>query len=90
MNRFAKKILSTGIGGLALGLLVLPAPAAQPVALPANLPLYFEASQGQANVPAQFIARGLNYQFLIAPTEAQIVLRQTTAGLFEGRRPRHG
>jgi hypothetical protein len=79
MNRFAKKILSTGIGGLALGLLVLPAPAAQPVALPANLPLYFEASQGQANVPAQFIARGLNYQFLIAPTEAQIVLRQTTA-----------
>ncbi len=79
MNRFAKKILSTGIGGLALGLLVLPAPAAQPVAMPANLPLYFEANQGQANVPAQFIARGLNYQFLIAPTEAQIVLRKTTA-----------
>jgi hypothetical protein len=79
MIHFAKKILSTGIGGLALGLLVLPAPAAQPVAMPANLPLYFEASQGQANVPAQFIARGLNYQFLISPAEAQIVLRKTTA-----------
>jgi hypothetical protein len=32
-----------------LGLLALPAPAAQPVAMPANLPLYFEAGQGQAN-----------------------------------------
>ena len=79
MIRFAKIILSAGLGGLALGLLTLPAPAAQPVAVPANLPLYFEASQGQANVPAQFIARGHNYQFLISPTEAQIVLRKTTA-----------
>ena len=79
MIRFAKIILSAGLGGLALGLLTLPAPAAQPVAVPANLPLYFEAGQGQANVPAQFIARGHNYQFLISPTETQIVLRKTTA-----------
>ena len=62
-----------------LGLLALPAPAAQPVAVPANLPLYFEADQGQANVPAQFIARGHDYQFLISPAEAQIVLRKTAA-----------
>jgi hypothetical protein len=79
MIRFAKIILPAGLGGLALGLLTLPAPAAQPVAVPANLPLYFEAGQGQANVPAQFIARGHNYQFLISPTETQIVLRKTTA-----------
>ena len=84
MIRFAKKILSAGLGGLALGLLALPAPAAQPVAVPANLPLYFEAGQGQANVPAQFIARGHDYQFLISPTEAQIVLRKT-AGRIRSR-----
>ena len=47
--------------------------------MPANLPLYFEANQGQADVPAQFIARGHDYQFLISPAEAQIVLRQADA-----------
>jgi hypothetical protein len=76
---FVKIIPLAGLGGLALGLLSLSAPAAQPVAVPANLPLYFEANQGQANIPSQFIARGHDYQFLIAPTEAQIVLRKTTA-----------
>src|SRR6516225_5976977 len=40
-----------------------------------NLPLCFEAAPGQ-----QFVARGLNYQFLIAPVEVQIVLSQRTAG----------
>jgi alpha-tubulin suppressor-like RCC1 family protein len=78
MIRFAKIIPLAGLGGLALGLLALPALAAQPVAVPANRPLYFEANRGQANVPAQFIARGYNYQFLISPTEAQIVLRKAT------------
>jgi hypothetical protein len=78
MIRFAKIILLAGLGGLAPGLLTLSAPAAQPVPGPANLPLYFEANQGQANVPAPFIARGHNYQFLISPTEAQIVLRKAT------------
>ena len=57
----------------------MPAAAAQPAVLPANLPLYFEANQGQANAPAQFIARGHDYQFLISPTEAQIVLRKAAA-----------
>ena len=77
--RFAKNILSAGLSGLALGLLALPATAAQPAVLPANLPLYFEAGQGQANTPAQFIARGHDYQFLIAPAEAQIALRKAAA-----------
>ena len=44
-----------------------------------NLPLYFEANHGQADPPAQFIARGRDYQFLISPAEAQIVLRKTGA-----------
>jgi hypothetical protein len=79
MIRFAKIIRSAVFNGLALGLLALPALAAQPVALPANLPLYFEAGPGPANVPAQFIARGHDYQFLISPTEAQIALRQAGA-----------
>jgi hypothetical protein len=79
MIRFAKIILLAGLGKFVLGLLVLPALAAQPVAVPANLPLYFEAGQGQANATAQFVARGHDYQFLISPAEAQIVLRKTGA-----------
>jgi hypothetical protein len=35
--------------------------------MPASLPLYFEANQGQAANPAQFIARGQDSQFLISP-----------------------
>jgi len=79
MNHCLKRILSAKFNRLALGLLTLSATAAQPVAVPATLPLYFEANQGQAGVPAQFIARGHDYQFLIAPAEAQIVLRKSTA-----------
>jgi ATP-dependent protease HslVU (ClpYQ) peptidase subunit len=77
MNRCLKRILPVKFNSLALGLLTLSAPAAQPVAVPANLPLYFEAGQCQANAPAQFVARGHDYQFLISPAEAQIVLRKT-------------
>ena len=79
MIRFAKNILAAGLNGLALGLLALPATAAQPVVMPANLPLYFEANQGQANVPAQFIARSHDYQFLVSATGTQIALRKTDA-----------
>jgi hypothetical protein len=43
-----------------------------------NLPLYFEANQGQANLAAQFIARGRDSQFLISPVGAQMVLRKST------------
>jgi len=41
-------------------------------------PLYFEANRGQANGPMLFMARGHDYQFLISPTEAQLVLRKVT------------
>ncbi|MGO9586784.1 MAG: immunoglobulin domain-containing protein [Limisphaerales bacterium] len=79
MIRFAKIIRSAVLNGLALGLLALPARAAQPVAVPASLPLYFEASQGQAGGPAQFVARGHDYQFLVSAAGAQIALRKTDA-----------
>ena len=39
----------------------------------AALPLSFEAAPAE-NGPDAFLARGLNYQFLISPTEAQLVL----------------
>ena len=81
MNRCLKRILSAQLNILALGLLALSAPAAQPAAVPANLPLFFEAGQGQAANPAQFIARGHDCQFLISPAEAQIVLRKTAGAV---------
>ncbi len=79
MTRLAKIIRLAGLGGLVLRLLALPAMAAQPAALPSHLPLHFEANQGQADLPAQFIARGRDYQFLISPAEARIVLRKAGA-----------
>ena len=53
--------------------------AAQTAVMPSGLPLYFEANPGQADSPAQFIARGRDSQFLISPDAAQFVLRKTTA-----------
>ena len=79
MIRFAKNIFSAVLSGFALSLLVLPATAASPVAMTANLPLYFEAGQGQANAPAQFIARGHDCQFLISPEGVQFALRKAAA-----------
>src|SRR2546427_8024679 len=40
-------------------------------------PLQFELNRGQAEGPARFLARGVNYNFLIAPTEAQLILDNT-------------
>src|ERR1041385_4276604 len=52
-----------------------------------GLPLFFEANRGQAPGAATFVARGHNYQFLLFPGEAQIVLRKSdgTLGLTQGR-----
>ncbi len=74
MIRFKSNILSAGLNGLALVLLALSATAAPRAVMPANLPLYFEANRGQANLPARFIARGHDFQFLISTAEARIVL----------------
>ena len=76
--RFAKSILA-GLG--ATGWLGLSATAAmaQSAMMPASLPLYFEANQGQVDSPAQFIARGRDSQFLISSDAAQFVLCKMTA-----------
>ncbi|MGA2029387.1 MAG: SBBP repeat-containing protein [Verrucomicrobiota bacterium] len=62
---------------LAFTLMALTA-SAQTVMPLTSSPLYFEAHRGQANGSVQFMARGHGYQFLISPTEAQLVLRKVT------------
>lgn len=59
----------------AVVLAVAPAASAAGPALStfAALPLSFEPAP-QSGVPGSFLARGLNYQFLISPAEAQLVL----------------
>ena len=83
--RFAKSILA-GLASVAwLGALAT-AVAAQTAVMPSGLPLYFEVNRGQADSPAQFIARGRDSQFLISPDAAQFVLRKTTTpGAFSAR-----
>jgi hypothetical protein len=70
-NNFGKPILA---GLLALNLL---AASAQPAAPIANAPFYFEENRGQADAPAQFIARGRNYRFLISPAGARMILQKS-------------
>jgi len=47
-------------------------------------PLYFEDNRGPDGISAQFIARGRDYQFLISPDEAQLVLRKMAAAVTPG------
>jgi hypothetical protein len=76
--RFAKSILAGLAGPAWLGLFATAA-LAQTAMMPAGLPLYFEANQGQVDSPAPFIARGHDSQFLISPGAAQIVLCKMSA-----------
>lgn len=63
--------------------------AAQPTLAPlAGLPLCFELNRGQAGGPAQFLARGPNYHFLIAPSEAELVLRSVDSPMLVSRQER--
>ena len=83
--RFAKPILA-GLGCVAFLGTPATTASAQTVVMPGALPLYFEANRGQADSPAQFIARGRDSQFLISPDAAQFVLHKTTApGVFSAR-----
>lgn len=75
---FAKPILAVLGGTGCLGLFAAAA-VAQTAVMPAGMPLYFEANQGQVDSPAQFIALGRDSQFLISPDTAQFVLRKMTA-----------
>jgi hypothetical protein len=76
--RFAKSILA-GLGGAGWLGLFATAAVAQTALMPASLPLYFEANEGQMDSPAQFVARGRDFQFLISPDAAQFVLCKMTA-----------
>ncbi len=80
-----KKMLSlksvlAGLGCVgALNAWGLTVPAHVPAAF-GNLPLYFEANQGQAGHAALFVARGNGCQFSISPAGAQFDLQKTDAG----------
>src|SRR5947209_4779556 len=41
-----------------------------------NLPLSFEANQGQSDAQVQFLARGHGYSLFLTPSEAVLALRQ--------------
>jgi hypothetical protein len=73
MNTFARKFLGTGLllGLAAAGL------SAQPAMNPASLPLRFEAGQKQTDGAANFVARGANAEFHIAPNQTTFILRQS-------------
>jgi len=81
MTRCSKKILpavlATSLAALAVG-----AQTATPFG---SLPLYFETNRGQADRSVQFLARGRDSEFLIAPAEAQIVLRKAAGGMATAR-----
>ena len=54
-------------------------------------PLQFELNRGQVEGPARFLARGVNYNFLIFPSETQLLLdkkeNSTTASRREPASP---
>jgi hypothetical protein len=79
MNRSVKQILSVGIATSLIALAL--AVSAQITPFSGGMPLFFEANHGQAGTPARFLARGRDFQFLISPAQAQIVLRKAAAGL---------
>jgi hypothetical protein len=60
-----------------LSLVALTAPAERALSPVGGLPLFFEPIKGEAEQQV-FVARGRNYQFLLAPVDARIVLRKTS------------
>ena len=46
-----------------------------------NLPLSFEANEGQSNAQVQFLARGHGYSLFLTPTEAVLTLRNAERGM---------
>ncbi len=44
-----------------------------------NVPLHFEANQGQIDGPAKFLSRGQGYSMFLTPTELVIALRRENA-----------
>jgi hypothetical protein len=52
-----------------------------------QLPLHFEANQGQSDKPVQFLSRGSGYALFLTPTEAILTLRKDGTGEPENRGP---
>src|SRR5207247_5472713 len=46
-----------------------------------NLPLSFEANQGQSDAQVQFLARGRGYSLFLTPTEAVLTLPNAECGM---------
>jgi len=69
---------------MALVGLAQSAPAAPALSAFAALPLSFEPAAPENGLAGAYLARGLNYQFLISPTEAQLVLCKSTHPTIEG------
>src|SRR5438034_5345226 len=65
-----------------------PLPASEPAvatkatvqAAYGNLPLSFEANQGQSDAQVQFLARGHGYSLFLTPTEAVLTLPNAERG----------
>ena len=74
MNLLTKKLFGAGF---AIGMAAFSW-SAQSAMNPGNLPLWFEASHAEAGCGTQFIARGADSEFLITPTQAQLVLRKAS------------
>jgi len=62
---------------LALGTPAQAATKANVQAAYLNLPLHFEANQGQTDPQVKFLSRGSGYTLFLTPSEAVLVLRQS-------------
>ena len=58
---------------------VLPVATGQTLASYGQLPLSFEANQGQADPSVNFLSRGSGYSLFLTPAEAVLALHSTTA-----------
>ena len=77
MARRIKKLLPAVLAASLVTLTAFPQ-SASPFG---DLPLCFEANRGQADRSVQYLARGRDSELLLAPAEAQIVLRRAATGM---------
>ncbi len=81
-----EKSVRAGLRGAGLIALFAISTGLQAAVTPAGLPLYFEAGQARSNATPQFIAHGIDSQFIITPGSVQFVLRKpVSAGEFSSK-----
>jgi hypothetical protein len=82
---------STNLAAVTVSQIASPAPAETTATTPTvnagqlakaygQMPLAFEANQGQADPAAQFLARGQGYGIFLTPTSAVLTLHQSSVG----------